>query len=324
MASRIGVLQDPFDPVRPVQIGACLSALESGSVDSVFLVQDEEDAVCLASARDRWQMLAAACSCSRDLIPSRHSLHALRKKHGSRLVLLSVPDPDETLSPSVEEYCSLKGLYGAVSRLPQAGPWVDSLFADLNPHRFAHSLSVARTSLDLALRYGEDPVRAETAGLLHDCAKCLSLTEMQKIARKARMTEDPSVLESPALLHSLAGVPVARSRYGVEDSEILDAIAYHNTGCAGMSRLAMCVCLADFIEPNRDPFPLLEDVRRLAGVSLEKALLLSLEGVADHVRSKGKNLHPRTLNAIAWLKSLPAVQSASDPYEASSISMPSG
>lgn len=323
MASRIGVLQDPFDPVRSAQIGACLSALEKESVDSVLLVPDGEDAACLASPRDRWQMLAAACSCSKNLIPSHHSLRSLRKKYGSRLALLSAPNQDEALSPSVEEYCSLKGLYGAVSRLPQAGSWIDGLFAALNPHRFAHSLSVARTSLDLAVRYGEDPVKAETAGLLHDCAKCLPLPEMQKIARKARMTEDSAVLESPALLHSLAGVPVARSCYGVEDSEILEAIAYHNTGCAGMSRLAMCVCLADFIEPNRDPFPLLEDVRRLAGLSLEKALLLSLEGVADHVRSKGKDLHPRTLNAIAWLKSLPAVQSASDPCEAS-YSLPLG
>ena len=71
-----------------------------------------------------------------------------------------------------------------------------------------------------------------------------------------------------------------------------------------MSRLSMCVCLADFIEPNRESFPLLEEVRRLAGSSLEKALLLSLEGTAEHVRSKGKYLHPQTLNTITWLKSL--------------------
>jgi hypothetical protein len=53
----------------------------------------------------------------------------------------------------------------------------------------------------------------------------------------------------------------------------------------------------------------LQEVRRLSDISLEKALLLSLEGVADHVRSGGKSLHPRTLGAIEWLRTLPDVQS---------------
>ncbi|MBQ1366050.1 MAG: hypothetical protein IIY60_09575, partial [Clostridia bacterium] len=64
----------------------------------------------------------------------------------------------------------------------------------------------------------------------------------------------------------------------------------------------------DVIEPNREPFPGLEDVRALAEVSLEKALLLSLEDVVAHVSSKGRTLHPRTLGTIEWLKTLPAVQ----------------
>ena len=105
----------------------------------------------------------------------------------------------------------------------------------------------------------------------------------------------------------------------MEDPDVLDAISYHNTGHVGMSPLAMCICLADFIEPNRDPFPGLEDVRRLSEVSLEKALLLSLESVAGHVRTQGKPLHPRTLGAIDWLRSLPAVQESPDGSAASSV-----
>ena len=211
------------------------------------------------------------------------------------------------------EYLALKKLYLSSSRAERADAWLDRLYRTLNPHRFTHSLSVARTSAALAAFYGLDGVRAEEAGLLHDCAKCLSLGEMQKAARKHGLTDDPGFLESPSLLHSVVGAWVARKKYGMEDPEILEAIAYHNTGCAGMSRLAMCVCLADFIEPNREPFPGLEEVRRLSGISLEKALLLSLEEVADHVSSKGRKLHPRTLGAIEWLKSLPAVQSPPEP-----------
>ena len=74
-----------------------------------------------------------------------------------------------------------------------------------------------------------------------------------------------------------------------------------------MSKLAMVVCLADYIEPNRDSFPGLEETRRLAEVSLERALLLSLENTMDHVLSKGRWLHPRTSEAVRWLRTLPAV-----------------
>ncbi len=336
MALRIGVLVDSFDPFSDAHLKRCNAALSSGDVDQVLLIPTGEEADCTAPAGDRWRMLVAACAGSRVLIPFQLSrkhrsadpdaiLSRLQDKfHEDQLILLSPPacpvnvrnifsegkEPD-FLVPAVLEYCLLKGLYGTVPRLEQAGQWVDRLFETLNPHRFSHTLSVALTSVRLAAKYHVNVRQAEEAGLLHDCAKCLPLSEMQRIARRHHLTEDPSILESASLLHSVAGAWVARSRYGMKDPEVLEAIAYHNTGHEGMSRLAMCVCLADFMEPNREPFPLLNEVRLLAEVSLEKALLLSLEGVADHVRSKGKLLHPRTLDTIEWLKSLPAVQADS-------------
>ena len=88
----------------------------------------------------------------------------------------------------------------------------------------------------------------------------------------------------------------------VTDPDVLEAISYHNTGYPGMTRLDMCVCLSDSIEPLREAYPRLEQIRALAETSLERALLLSLEGTADFVTSRGKYLHPRTQNTIAWLK----------------------
>ena len=319
---RAGILVDSFDPVRSGHLEACRAVLSRGEADKVILALATNTGTCGASEDDRWKMLVAACAGDKALVPLRlpqklrsspaaEVFRRLKKENPKdRLFLLSVVSPAAALCPSVQEYCDLKGLYGAIPRLDRAASWLDRLFVALNPHRFAHSLSVARTSVRLAVRYGVDPVLAEEAGLLHDCAKCLPLPEMQKLARKHHLTDDPDILRSASLLHSVAGAWVARCDYGMEDPEVLEAITYHNTGQAGMSPLAMCVCLADFIEPNRDPFPGLEEVRRLSEVSLEKALLLSLECVAGHVRSGGKTLHPRTLGAMDWLKTLPAVQSA--------------
>ena len=204
----------------------------------------------------------------------------------------------------VQEYCSCKGLYGVPGRLEGIDRWIDRLFAALKPGRFAHSLSVAQTAARLAAIHGADPLRAEQAGLLHDCAKYFSLEDMRRIAAEHSLTDDPAFLDSSALLHSLVGAQVAQDEYGMTDPDVLEAIRYHNTGCAGMSRLAMCVCLADSIEPLRRSYPLLEEVRALSEKSLEKALLLSLEGTAGYVLARGRYLHPRTKNTIRWLRSL--------------------
>ena len=40
----------------------------------------------------------------------------------------------------------------------------------LDSKRFEHTLGVEYTAAALAMRYGEDLMKAQTAGLLHDCA----------------------------------------------------------------------------------------------------------------------------------------------------------
>lgn len=216
----------------------------------------------------------------------------------------------EGLNVSVLEYCTVKGLYGTPGRLEHIDEWIDALFAALKPSRFAHSLSVAYESKRLARLHGVDSLKAEQAGLLHDCAKCIPLPEMRRIAVSRSLTDDEHFLENDALLHSIVGASVAETDYGMKDPEVLEAIRYHNTGHTGMSRLAMCVCLADSIEPLRKSYPFLEKARALAEQSLERALLFSLESTANYVTSRGLYLHPRTRKTIRWLKSLPETSEA--------------
>ena len=293
--------------------------LDSGSVDRVLLILSGEGA--LISAEDRWKMLVAASACDKRLIPSRLCLDmdadpdsGAVMKELSKLYpdakLRLLPDVSDTSEVSVEEdlpvpvleYCRCKGLCGFPHKMEHIDLWMDHLFTALKPRRFAHSLSVARTSVQLAELYGENPLKAEQAGLLHDCAKCLPIKDMQRIAIDNHLTDDPDVLASDALLHSIVGACLAEQLYGMTDPDVLEAIRFHNTGYPGMSRLAMCVCLADFMEPLRESFPLLEEVRVLSRSSLEKALLLSLEGTVDYVKSRGWYLYPRTCDTITWLR----------------------
>ena len=87
---------------------------------------------------------------------------------------------------------------------------IRELESELAYGRFIHTMDVACTAANLAMCYGEDPAKAELAGLLHDCAKCMSLGKMLKICEKAGV--DPSrdiEKNSGSLLHSKAGAVLA-------------------------------------------------------------------------------------------------------------------
>ncbi len=213
--------------------------------------------------------------------------------------------PTPALPVPVREYCGVKGLYGMTGRMAQADEWMDKLFAALTVKRFAHTLAVAHTARQLARVHQLDAHKAEVAGLLHDCAKCLPLKDMQDISRLHKLTGDETLIESGNLLHSVTGAYLAAAEYGITDPEILRAIACHTTGKPQMTRLDMAVYLADKIEPTRADYPLLNKVRLLAQLSLEKALLCSMEGTTKYVKKGGKALHPTTLETLAWLHTLP-------------------
>ncbi len=210
--------------------------------------------------------------------------------------------PTDLLSPVEREYIGLCGLYGTQTRIQRHEEWLSRLFSDLNAKRFAHTLGVAYTARQLAILHHVDQQKAEVAALLHDCAKCLPLKEMQRIAEEHQLTSDESLKSSGALLHALVGSHMAQEVYGVTDRDILQAIACHTTGKAGMSPLDMVVYLADKIEPTRTAYPLLHKVRMIAPLSLEKAVCATMKGSANHVRDTGKKPHPDTLAAIDWLE----------------------
>lgn len=209
------------------------------------------------------------------------------------------------LPVQVREYASVCGLYGSTHRIPEGREWLARLFGELTPERFSHTLAVADTAKRLALIHGVDAYKAEIAGLLHDCAKCMPLREQQRIARENQLTDDESILASGALLHSAVGAWRARTDYGVTDPEILSAIGCHTTGKPRMTKLDMIVWLSDSIEPTRKPYPLLEEVRAIAEVSLERALMTSLESTLSYVRKKGQSVHPATARTLEWIRTLP-------------------
>lgn len=240
------------------------------------------------------------------------------QKKGASFAFLTLP-PDETsstqirtslmkgetpsgLSPQVLEYIRLMGLYGVRSGIAEGRALYNKLRHSLSDKRLSHSLLVAATARMLAQKHGVNPDQAALAGLLHDCAKCLPLSSMQRIAKENRLLLDKETLQSGNLLHGPVGAVVAEKEYGMMDPNILSAIRCHTTGKVGMLPLDMIVFLSDKIEPSRRSYPALEEVRALAQKDLAAAMRHSLESTLAYVRSQNTTPHPLTQQVADWLK----------------------
>ena len=206
------------------------------------------------------------------------------------------------LPPAVMEYVRVMGLYGTTPSPWGFAPFMDKLSGSMSLKRFVHTLCVAYAARRLARLHGEDEEKAALAGLLHDCAKGVDLKRMQEYVKSLGMKVDKDVFSSGALLHSLAGAHLARQEYGVKDQAVLSAIENHTLGNAPMSKLDMIVYLADKIEPQRENYPGLDQIRSLAEKDLRDALLLSFERTESYVKERGNVLHPASARAVTWLR----------------------
>ena len=142
----------------------------------------------------------------------------------------------------------------------------------LSGKRFQHTLGVAYTAAAMAMKYDVDVKKALIAGLLHDCAKCMSDEKLLKLSEKENIEVTDVERRNPYLLHAKVGAMLASKEYDIDDEEILDAITYHTTGRPGMTDLDKIVFVADYIEPGRDKAPNLAKVRKLAFEDLDGAV----------------------------------------------------
>ncbi len=78
--------------------------------------------------------------------------------------------------------------------------------------------------------------KAETAAILHDIAKYAEIEWMENIVRAEKL--DARLLGwGSELLHGPVGAYIAESEFALTDEDMLNAIRFHTTGRAGMSRL---------------------------------------------------------------------------------------
>lgn len=181
---------------------------------------------------------------------------------------------------------------------------IKTLEQELSYKRFIHTLSVAGSASSLAMCYGADLEKAETAGLLHDCAKCMDVRKMQKVCEKAGLTVSSFEADSGSLLHSKAGSVLAAEKYGITDPDMINAIRYHTTGRPGMSLLEKIIFVADYIEPGRFTAKNLPLIRRLAFSDIDEALMKILYDTLVYLNSTGLVVDPMTQKTYDYYKQI--------------------
>ena len=180
--------------------------------------------------------------------------------------------------------------------------WHHEMRETLTRERLEHTLGVAYTAANLAFLYDVDMDKALTAGMLHDCAKCIPDKQKLDLARKYGLEISRFEEEVPGLLHAKLGAYIASHRYGVNDEEILDAIRSHTTGEPGMSVLQKIIFIADFIEPNRKVIPGMDEIRKTAYSDLDLCVLKILSATLDYLKEKDKLLDPMTQKSYDYYR----------------------
>lgn len=180
----------------------------------------------------------------------------------------------------------------------------DSIYKYLSEHlsykRLKHIDGVRATAMHLAEKYGENREKAELAALFHDMYRNLSDSEIDFYIKKFNLDEH-RYKNNSNLIHSKVAACNMAEIYGISDEDLINAVSFHTTGRAGMSKLEKIVFIADAIEPSRE-YPVVDLLRELAEEDLDKACLTSLEETIKFLKKNGINIDKDTLEARNYFR----------------------
>lgn len=165
-------------------------------------------------------------------------------------------------------------------------------WAKAEESRREHMARVAGLLGDWARTRGEPPLEATrwvAAGFLHDALR-------DEDHEMLRGQVDPPFKDLPGKVLHGPGVARRLRDEGVEDGELLHAIAYHTLGSAGFGTLGFALYAADFLESGRRiREEWRADLRRRAPSDLDEIVKEILSARIRYLLERGRPLHLETL-----------------------------
>lgn len=181
---------------------------------------------------------------------------------------------------------------------------IDYLKAELkkqvNKNRYLHSLAVAETAIKLAKIYDVDFNKAQIAGILHDFTKDWHKDKLERIIIENDELSKDILKYGENLWHGPVASVIIQEKLNITDVEVIQAVRFHTSGRKNMTKLEKVVCLADYIEPNRN-FKGVNNLRKIAETDLNQALLLAFDGTIQSLIEKKVKIYPLTVEARNYL-----------------------
>ena len=170
----------------------------------------------------------------------------------------------------------------------------------LSDKRWNHTVNVVSEAEKLCQMYGGDIEKCVTAAIFHDVVKELPNEELNALVRKFGF--DEKYIDSPNLSHGKIAAALLKHEWGIDDEDIINAVSYHTTGRAGMSKTEKIVFIADAIEPTR-VYNGVEAIRKATYEDLDRGCLKSLTDTVEHLKEKGVSyIDEDTLRAREWFE----------------------
>lgn len=170
----------------------------------------------------------------------------------------------------------------------------------LSEKRWNHTVNVVSEAEKLCQMYDGDMEKCVTAAIFHDVVKELPREELNALVRKFGF--DEKYIDSPNLSHGKIAAALLKHEWGIDDEDIINAVSYHTTGRAGMSKTEKIVFIADAIEPTR-VYNGVEAIRKATYEDLDRGCLKSLTDTVEHLKEKGVSyIDEDTLRAREWFE----------------------
>lgn len=210
----------------------------------------------------------------------------------------------DLLPKGVYEYIVENNLYtdGNINKAWSLSKIKADLKNVLNKHRYEHTLGVAETAKKMAEAFNVNPNTAYLAGILHDCAKYYSDSQLLKCCKDNNILVTDCEEKAPYLLHGKVSAFIAKTKYGIVDENVLNAVIWHTTGKENMSDLEKIIFCADYIEPGRIVQPNLEYLRSISLQNLDLLTYSILKDTLDYLKSKNQIIDSYTQKAFDYYK----------------------
>lgn len=172
--------------------------------------------------------------------------------------------------------------------------------AAVSESRYEHSVRTAQMCKRICLHYNMDGEKGYLCGIAHDMCKKMNDDLLISFASKDGKVISQIEKDKPALLHGRAAAVKIKEDFGIDDPEIIEAIANHTFGGCGIGNYAKALYIADKIEPGREHVTE-KYLNRLFSLSLDEMAYTVVNESVDYLTKKGKNISSTTMDFVKEL-----------------------